>query len=239
MLRPFVPALVLALALAGCARDKPIQSTPELTVVRQDTLPAPTRTDLVAPDRPSYIGPLDTLGVEVFNVPELTREVPVDSSGRVSVPLVGTIDANGMTAMELAQRIDAALRGKYVRNPQVTVTIRNQVSQVVTVDGSVEKPGTFPVTNQSTLMRTVALSGGLSEYGKLEDVVILRTVNGKRMAGLYNLGAIRRGVYADPAIYPNDVVVVGDSQSRRLFRDFLQVAPLIAGPLIILLQNGN
>lgn len=236
MFRPFVPALFALLSLAACAHQEPLRPTPELTVVQQQELPPPQRTDLVAPDRPAFIGPLDTIGVEVFNVAELTREVPVDSSGRVSIPLVGTIDVNGMTATELAQRIDAALRGKYVRDPQVTVLIRNQVSQVVTVDGSVERPGTFPVTNQSTLMRTIALSGGLSEFGKLDDVVILRTVNRQRMAGLYNLGAIRRGVYADPAIYPNDVVIVGDSPARRMFRDFIAVAPILAAPLVALIQ---
>jgi polysaccharide export outer membrane protein len=56
------------------------------------------------------------------------------------------------------------------------------------------------------------------------------------MAGLYNIDAIRRGAYADPAIYANDVVVVGDSPARRRFRDLVGVAPLLAAPLIALLQ---
>lgn len=231
----FLAAIGLAL-LAGCAREEPIRSTADLTVVETVTLPAPGREDLVAPDRPSFIGPLDTLNVEVFNTPELTRDVVVDSGGRVSVPLVGTIDANGLTAPELATRIDAGLRGKYVRDPQVTVTIKGSVSQVVTVDGAIEKPGTYPVTNQSTLMRTLAQSGGLTEFAKVDDVVILRTVGQKRMAGLYNIRQIRRGVYSDPAIYPNDVVVVGDSPSRRLFRDAIAVAPILAAPLIAVIQ---
>ncbi|PVE49742.1 polysaccharide export protein, partial [Sphingomonas sp. TPD3009] len=56
-------------------------------------MPAPTRGDLTASDRPSLIGPLDTIQVDVFNVPELSREMQVDASGRISMPLVGTIDA--------------------------------------------------------------------------------------------------------------------------------------------------
>ena len=222
--------------LAGCARNEPIRSTGDLTVVQTAALPAPSREDLVAPSRPSYIGPLDTLTIEVFNVGDLSRDVVVDSGGRVTMPLVGTIDANGMTAPELASRIDAVLRGKYVRDPQVTVTIKGSVSQVVTVDGAVDRPGAYPVTNQSTLLRTLALSGGLTEFAKQDDVVILRTVGQRRMAGLYNIGQIRRGVYDDPAIYPSDVVVVGDSPSRRLFRDFIAVAPVLAAPLIAVLQ---
>jgi polysaccharide export outer membrane protein len=59
------------------------------------------------------------------------------------------------------------------------------------------------------------------------------------MAGLYNLKAIRRGYYADPEIYANDTVVVGDSAGRRLFKDALQVVPLLTTPLIIALQNRN
>ena len=56
------------------------------------------------------------------------------------------------------------------------------------------------------------------------------------MAGLYSLEAIERGLYDDPAIYANDIVVVGDSPQRRLFRDFLTVAPLLASPLVTILQ---
>ena len=236
MLRTFVVTVVGLSFLTGCARQDPIRSTADLTVIETNALPAPGREDLVAPDRPSFIGPLDTVNVEVFNAPELTRDVVVDSGGRVAIPLIGTIDANGLTAPELAQRIDAGLRGKYVRDPNVTVVIKGSVSQVVTVDGAVETPGAYPVTNQSTLMRAVALSGGLTEFARYDDVVILRTVGRRRMAGLYNISQIRRGVYADPAIYPGDVVIVGDSASRRLFRDAIAVAPLLVAPLIAVIQ---
>ena len=236
MVRTFFSILAGSLLLAGCAGSEPLRSSSDLTVVQTATLPAPGRTDLVAPDRPSYIGPLDTINVEVFNAPDLTRDVVVDSGGRVAFPLVGTIDVNGMTAPELGERIDAALRGKYVRNPQVTVTIKGSVSQVATVDGAVDNPGAYPVTNQSTLLRTLALSGGLTEFAKENEVVVLRTVDNRRMAGLYDIGQIRRGAYADPAIYPNDVIVVGDSPARRLFRNFLAVSPLLSAPLIAILQ---
>ncbi|WP_265313332.1 polysaccharide biosynthesis/export family protein [Sphingomonas lycopersici] len=199
-------------------------------------MPAPDRNDLTAADRPSLIGPLDTIQVDVFNVPDLSREVQVDASGRISMPLAGTVDARGKTAEELARAIEAALRGRFVRNPEVTVNIKNSVSQVVTVDGQVAEPGLYPVTNQMTLMRVIASAKGLSEYGRQDDVVILRTVNNRRMAALYNLGAIRRGVYEDPAIYANDVVVVGDSPQRRMFRDLVSLSPLLAAPLIALVR---
>lgn len=228
---------VMATALAGCAGDPPIQSSANLTVISGTSeLPAPTRADLTAGDRPSLIGPLDTIGVDIFNVPELSRELQVDASGRISMPLIGELDARGKTAGELARQIETAMRGRYIRNPQVTVNIRNSVSQVVTIDGQVQEPGLYPVTNQMTLMRAIASAKGLSEFAKQDDVVVLRTVGTRKLAGLYNIAAIRRGTYEDPAIYANDVIVVGDSPSRRLFRDVVSLSPVIAAPLIAVLQ---
>ncbi len=236
-MQKFWTTTLVALALSACASDEHIVSTAQLTVV--DTaqgLPVPTRKDLTAADRPSLIGPLDTIQVDVFNIPDLTRELQVDASGRIAMPLIGAVDARGKTAAELGQAIEAALRGRYVRKPEVTVNIKSSVSQVVTIDGQVVEPGLYPVTNQMTLIRAIASAKGFSEFAKQDDVVILRTVNGRRMAGLYNVAAIQRGAYEDPAIYANDVVVVGDSPQRRMFRDIVSVAPLLAAPLVALVQ---
>ena len=236
-MRKICCVLLIATALAACAGREPLTSTPRLTVVEGNgVLPAPHRNDLTAADRPALIGPLDTIQIDVFGVPDLSREMQVDSSGGISMPLVGTIDARGRTAKEVATAIEATLRGRYVRDPDVTVNIKSSVSQVVTIDGQVVEPGLYPVTNQMTLLRAIASAKGMSEYGRQDDVVILRTVNGRRMAGLYNVAAIRRGQYDDPMIYANDVIVVGDSPQRRLFRDFVSLSPLIAGPLIAILQ---
>lgn len=230
-------ALCLAFASTACGAPEPIRSTGNLTVVEGTSeLPPPGRGDLIAADRPALIGPLDTIEVDVFGIPDLRREMQVDAGGRIAMPLAGTVDARGRTAQELAQLIEAALRARYVRDPQVTVNIKSSVSQVVTIDGQVVEPGLYPVTNQMTLMRVIASAKGLSEFARQDDVVILRTVGDRRMAGLYNVAAIRRGTYGDPAVYANDVIVVGDSPQRRLFRDFVSVSPLLAAPLIAVLQ---
>lgn len=92
------------------------------------------------------------------------------------------------------------------------------------------------MTNQMTLMRVVASAKGLTEFAKEDDVVILRNVGTHKMAGLYNIAAIRRGIYDDPSVYANDVIIVGDSPQRRMFRDFVSLSPLIAGPLIAVLN---
>ncbi|MBD8737381.1 polysaccharide biosynthesis/export family protein [Sphingomonas sp. CFBP 13706] len=230
-------ALAIAAALSGCASSRPLSSTERLTVVEGgNMLPPPGRGDLTAADRPALIGPLDTIQVDVFNVPELSREMQVDASGRIAMPLAGTIDARGKTAEELATVIETALRAKYVRSPGVTVNIKSSVSQVVTIDGQVIEPGLYPVTNEMTLMRVIASAKGLAEFARQEDVVILRTVGNRRMAGLYNVAAIRQGAYDDPAVFANDVIVVGDSPQRRLFRDIVSLSPILAAPLIAIVQ---
>lgn len=232
-----IGVIFLTVLAAGCAGRSQLRSTPNLTVVPDaQVLPAPARADLVAADRPALIGPLDTIEVEVVNVPDSSREMQVDASGRIAMPLAGTVYAGGKTAEELARAIETALRAHYVRNPDVIVNIKSSVSQVATVDGQVVEPGLYPVTNQMTLMRVIASAKGMSEFARADDVVILRTVNGKKMAGLYNMAAIRRGIYEDPLIYANDVIVVGDSPQRRLFRDLVSLSPLLAAPLITILQ---
>ena len=229
--------LAAILALASCSSGPPLTPSASLTVLNDHSeLPAPQRADLIAADRPSLIGPLDTISIDVFGLPELSRDMQVDASGRVAMPLIGTIDARGKTAEELAKSVELALGSRFVRDPHVTVNIRNSVSQVVTVDGEVTQPGLYPVTNQMTLERAIAQAKGFSEFARGTEVVALRTVNGKRMAGLYDVSAIRRGVYADPPVYANDVVIVGNSPARRVFKDFVSLSPLLAGPLIAILQ---
>lgn len=236
MLKRLFP-IALVVALSACAGSPPIESTGRLTVLQSQTqLPAPVRSDLVAPDRVSLIGPLDTIYVDVFGVPELSREMQVDASGRISMPLIGTVDAGGKTAEELSSSISKRLAGRFVRNPDVTVNIRSSVSQVVTVDGQVVEPGLYPVTNQMTLLRAIASAKGTTEFARDKDVVILRSVRGQHFAGLYNIDAIRRGVYDDPPIFANDVIVVGDSPARRRFKDIVSLSPLLVSPIIALFR---
>jgi polysaccharide export outer membrane protein len=226
------------LLMSGCAGTPRLGETSEQMAVTPLTdLPPPTGADLMAATTPYRIGPLDKLNIAVFGVPELSGTFQADAAGRLSMPLIGEIDASGATPRELAAKIDGQLRGNYVRDPQVTVNLQETVSQVFTVDGQVTQPGSYPVIGNMTLMRAVATAKGASEYARMDDVVVFRTVDGKPLAALYNLGAIRRGVYADPKIFASDIVVVGDSKARRMFQQFLQVAPLLTTPIILALQR--
>jgi polysaccharide export outer membrane protein len=225
---------VLACSIAACGDGPRLgEGSEPLAVTKLTDLPPPTGTDVVAASTEYHIGPFDKLDVSVFNVPELSGKFQVDAAARISLPLAGTIEAAGMTPAELARAIDGRLRGTYVKDPQVTVNLDETTSQVYTVDGQVGQPGSYPALGNITLMRAVANAKGTSEFARLDDVVVFRSVNGKQLAALYSLTAIRRGVYADPKIYPNDIIVVGDSQARRKFQQFTQMFPLLTTPLVV------
>ncbi len=247
-MRTLLLITILSFTLSACSLGKaslggsPVNpdgtsAAQQVKVVDSTALPAPELSDLFQQNRPYLIGPFDKLTIDVFGIEELSnKEVQTDSSGRISFPLAGIVEAAGRTPAELETMIEGRLRGSYVRNPQVTVNLKETTSQMVTVDGEVREPGLYPVVGKMTLMRAVATAKGGTEYAKFDDVVVFRTVNGQKMAALYNLKAIRRGVYGDPEIFANDVVVVGDSSARRLFKDALQVLPAIISPIILLLR---
>jgi len=229
-------ALGAGLLAAGCAPSSFV-GRPNLTYVHDNQLPPPTRADLTADTRPQLIGPFDQIAVEVFAIPDLSRTVRVDAQGQVQLPLIGVVDASGRTPPELAAIVQQRLGSHYVRNPQVSVNVVQSQSLRITVDGEVERPGVYPFLGRVTLMSAIAQAEGATEYAKQAHVVVFRTVNGQEMAALYDLRAIRRGIYPDPEIYPNDIVVVGENQARRIFQDVLRSSNLLTTPIIAAIRR--
>ncbi len=228
----------LALGLSACGPSREIGGDPDLSVVQASELPAPSIADFTAVSRPYIVGPFDRLTIDVFGIEELTeREVQVDAAGRISFPLAGVVQVSGQTPGEIEGLLAERLRQAYVRSPQVTVNLKEAVSQVVTVAGEVRKPGLYPVMGRMTLLQAIARAEGTGEFSDLQSVVVFRTIQGRRLAALYNVDAIQRGAYADPEIYPNDVVMIGDNNARRVFRDVLTTLSLVSGPLVIALDR--
>lgn len=227
-------AVCTAVLLSACGKTV-IGTNPNVQLVQDSELPAPTRADFVAAERPYFVGPFDKLRIDVFGVEQLQdKEYQIDASGRLSFPFAGTIEAGGLTPQEISEVLSGRLRGRIIRDPQVTVNLTETVSQLVTVEGAVRKPGRFPVIGEMTLLRTIAIAEGTTDVASLETVLIFREVGGMQYVGAYNLKAIRQGNYPDPNVYPSDVVVVGDSAGRKLFRD---LTPLLVSPLVVLLQS--
>lgn len=225
-----------AASISGCGGKTVLGGAPGTAVVPGAELPPPDNL-VLSQGVPQYtVGPYDRLTIEVQHIPELAaREVVVDANNNVSFPLVGAVNATGMTPGQLADTIAMRLRREHVRNPEVTVNLKEMVSQTVTVGGEVRMPGIYPVMGKLSLMRAVARAQGMTPTSDQEDVVVFRNANGQRYAALYNLAAIRRGAYGDPDIYANDVITVGDSKARRLFQDLVTLVPAVASPLIIAL----
>ncbi|MEJ2007965.1 MAG: polysaccharide export protein [Acidobacteriota bacterium] len=116
-----------------------------------------------APSRGDYhIGPNDQLAINVLEAPDLSVAVRVTADGNISLPLLGTIRAAGMTPRELALVLQALLRRSYMKDPQVTVTVIEMQSHSVSVLGAVQKPGVFQVRGTKTLLEMLSMAGGLA-----------------------------------------------------------------------------
>jgi polysaccharide export outer membrane protein len=183
------------------------------------------------------VGPFDKLTIDVFGSGELSnKEVQVDASGRITFPLVGTVEVAGRTPGEVSVALQDLFRGRFIKNPQITVNLKEIVSQTVTIGGEVKRPGVYPIVGKMTLMTAIASAEGWTDISSRGEVVVFRNVGGKDYAAIYNVKAIQKGNYSDPEIYASDIVMVGDSQGRKIWKDVLGASPLLA-PVIYLLNN--
>lgn len=221
--------------LGGCASD-PFIGRPGLTVVEQKALPEPLATDLVSPPRAQVLGPFDQVSIDVFGLPEFSRTLTIDRSGNISLPLAGEIVASGRTPTQLSAAVAERLRANHVRAPQVSINVTQIVSQVITVDGAVRTPGLYPVTGRMTLLRALARAEGTTEFARENYILVFRRVNGQDIVGLYDVRAIKQGLYPDPELFANDVVEVDESRARRIFSLVVQSAPILIAPLVAVLN---
>jgi polysaccharide export outer membrane protein len=227
MHRVNVAIIGMACAVLTACSSGPKLGEGSSAVTVASTLPAPDKTGMSV-DLSNYrLGPLDDIKIEVFGAPELTREGEVDAAGNFAMPLVGSVAAGGKTPAELASAITAQLKGRYLKNPQVSVNIVKAQGQTFTVDGAVKVPGVYPIVGKMTLQEAVATAKGADQSANIGNVVVFRTVNDRKMAALFNLKAIRAGQIEDPAVYGNDIIVVGESATRRFFNDLTRGFPLL------------
>lgn len=219
--RLWLAAAAVAVVLSPqIAASRPIQGA---------ELPPPDGAAVIRPGDIDYrIGAQDLLDINVFQVPDLSKSLQVDTGGKILLPLVGSLAAAGKTPAELSQDIAAALRKSYMRDPQVVVSVKEASSQKVTVDGAVQQPGIYSLPGPTTLMQAIALSHGVdTKLANLKKVAIIRTVNQKRTAGMFNLSAIRQGLAPDPQVFGQDVIIVDTASGKSFLRDFSQTFPIL------------
>ena len=174
------------------------------------------------------IGGQDLLNISVFGVEELNKDVRVNSNGQISLPLVGAVMAGGRTIPELEAELARKYSSGLLQNPQVSVFVKEFTSQRVTLEGAIAKPGIYPITGRTSLLQAVALAGGVNDQlADLSGIVLMRTVEGKRMASVYDLREVRKGKVEDPQIYGDDIIVVEQSGSKTALRRFIESMPVL------------
>lgn len=220
---------------AAFAQPSPQPATPTNAVIKQGAGgAAQTPTQILVSGAPGAsgpgdyrIGPLDVVTVSVFQVPDLGGTFPVSASGSIDMPLLGPVPAAGKTTDELKHDLTALLGAKYLQHPSVTVVVSNAISQRITVDGSVNKPGIYPVEGRTTLLQVIALAGGLTDVAKTSGILVLHNTGEKRETSSFDYNAIRSGTANDPVVAGGDMVVVDASGFKSAMRGLTQAVPIL------------
>jgi polysaccharide export outer membrane protein len=156
------------------------------------------------------IGGDDVLSINVWKEPDLTRSITVRSDGKISLPLIGDVQAAGRTPAQLEQDIAVNLRS-YITDPQVTVIVQEIRSQKFNIFGQVNKPGSYPLTADTTIVDALALAGGFRDFAKKKSVYILRqNPQGEESRIFFNYQEFIKGknVSQNIKIKPHDTIVV-------------------------------
>jgi polysaccharide export outer membrane protein len=171
----------------------------------------------------------DTLQIAVFREPDLsTAGIVIGPNGTIGLPLIGQVDAGGLTSGKLAENISRALDQAGLRNPDVSVNVTEFGSHLVTVEGGVEEPGVYQFAPGAKLSGAVALAKGPNRVAKLREVVVFREVDAQVMIAKFDYQAVRQGTMIDPVLQPGDRVVVGISGLSQAWQDAIQAIPVFA-----------
>jgi polysaccharide biosynthesis/export protein len=168
-----VIAVVLCRSLSGqTAINQTVgdSSRASLTVLpaQRDATPQSARTDTTF-----IIGNDDVLAINVWKEPDLTKQIPVRSDGKISLPLIGDVQAAGRTPSQLEQDITEKLK-TYISDPQVAVIVQQINSMKYNIFGEVGKPGSYPLTGGTTIIDAIAAAGGLRDFAKKKAIYVLR-----------------------------------------------------------------
>lgn len=150
--------------------------------------PAPGSTD------PHYvIGAQDVLDISVWREPEVSRTVPVRPDGKISLPLLGDVQAAGKTPMNLSRDITELLK-RFIAEPQVTVIVTQINSQRIYIMGEVGRAGAYPLLPGMTVLQALSNAGGFSLFAKLKDIYVIRTAeDGSQTKHPFNYKDVIRG----------------------------------------------
>lgn len=146
-----------------------------------------------ATDDPTYvIGPEDMLSVAVWKEPDFSSTVPVRPDGKISLPLLGDVEAAGRTPGQLAQDLTGKLK-KYIDDPRVTVVVTAINSKRVYILGEVNHPGAMTMSPNMTVLQAISAAGGPTAYANTKKISVLRTEQGKQVKYPFNYKEVVKG----------------------------------------------
>lgn len=205
---------VVSFSLASAVligQDTSGESTPAPDARTEQPAPdAPASAGIKAHDNSFVIGNDDVLAINVWKEPDISRSIPVRSDGKISLPLVGEVQATGETPLKLEQDIAAKLKN-YIGEPEVTVIVQQINSQKFNILGQVTRPGSYPINNSATVLDAIAQAGGFRDFAKQKNIYILRqNADGSEVRLPFNYKQVVKG--QNPAqnikLQPRDTVVV-------------------------------
>jgi len=169
----------------------------------------PQETSGSKPVAGSYvIGNDDVLAINVWKEPDFSRSIQVRSDGKISLPLMGEVQATGRTPLQLEQDIATRLQD-YITKPEVTVMVEQINSKKFNVLGQVIKPGSYSLTLASTVVDALAIANGPRDFAKLKSIFILRQNPGGGQTRIaFNYKDFLKGKTQNVTLEPNDTVVV-------------------------------
>jgi len=156
------------------------------------------------------IGNDDVLAINVWKEPEISRSIPVRSDGKISLPLVGEVQAAGQTPAKLEADIAGKLKS-YISEPEVTVIVQQINSQKFNILGQVNRPGAYALTNSATVLDAIALAGGFRDFAKRKSIYVLRqNADGSQERLPFNYKEVVKSQNAAQNIklQPRDTIVV-------------------------------
>lgn len=195
--RPLMPGLGLLGALAACHPEVP---------------PEPPESARAAAS--AGLGPGDALDIRVFDEDRFGGEFQVSDDGTIDFPMVGGIDVRGKTKDEVARLLEQRLADGYLKNPQVSVQVKQRGNREVSVLGQVNEAGSIDYRDGLSLVQAVSLAGGLSAFAAPSRVkVTRRTGRGDETVTFeVSLPAIVNGKSEDLVLRPGDIVFVPESR---------------------------
>lgn len=199
--------------------------TPAVLAPAGAAAPSSIATANYIPDADDYrIGAQDLLEIQVFGVTDINRTVRVNSRGLISVPLIGLVQAAGLTSEQLETALAERFSKDFLQNPQVSVFIKEYTSQRVTVEGAVKKPGIYPLKGRTTLLQVLATAEGLTSVADASGIKVFRAdpQTGNRKTLVFDLEKVRLGELRDPDVRNDDIVQIGESQGKSVAKEIIE-----------------